>query len=71
MSHCSSEEKRNWDFFCLFVWEGGGVRDTEGRKVVLFCFVLQIYHRKSLVWRLSRAINDEQNGCQSRPIFPG
>lgn len=63
MSHCSSEERRNWDFLCLFGrgWCNG---DTEGRKVVLFCFVLQQYHRKSLVGRLSCAINDKQNGCQ-------
>lgn len=70
MSHCLSEERRNRDFFCL-LGRGWCCRDAEGREVVLSCIVSQIHHRKSLVLRLSGAINDEQNGCQSRPTLPG
>lgn len=70
MSHCWSEKRRNRAFL-VFVWGGWRAGDTGGRKVVLFCFVLQISHRKSLVWRLRGAINDEQNGCQSGPALRG
>lgn len=38
MSHCSSEERRNQDFF-LFVWEGGGALEIL-KEERLFCFAL-------------------------------